>query len=257
MGFRWTTTNSVYQNCVMLEDQSIDCHGFHPYTNLVDNVRGGRFTHNGGSWNAYPNGGQDFTFWNFTHNASADRTDYDLWSIEERKLHNYIRPYFVGFRSPGETVTFEDEGLMELKGQEAYPLCLFGAQLQLRLYDGYMTASDSVEEHPALLANDGDPATHWITPGESGNHRLQLDLGIDKSVSAVEIRETWSKAQRFNIEAWVNNAWQTVASADQIGPQLTLPIEAPITTRKLRLVLKPTHPRDFPVAISEFKAVVD
>lgn len=255
MGFRWTTTASVYQNCIMLEDQSVDCHGYHPYANLIDNVRGGRFTHNGGAWSSYPNGGHDFTFWNFTHNASAPQTDYDFWSPEVRKLHNYIRPNFVGMRSPDETITFEDEGLDELRGHEAYPRSLFDAQLQLRLHGSYMTASASADGHPAILANDGDPTTRWITRGESAFQWLQIDLGIEKSVSGVHIQESWNTAQTFTIEALIADSWQTAATADSIGPQLELPFTTPIQTRKLRLIFKSSKPRDHPVSIDEFKAL--
>lgn len=254
LGFRWTNTASVYQNCVMLEDQSIDCHGFHPYANLFDNINGGRFTHNGGAWNAYPNGGQDFTFWNFVHNASAPQTNYDLWSIAQRKLHNYIRPYFVGFRSPGETVTFEDEGLMELKDQEAYPRSLFDAQLQLRLYGAYMSATSSAAGHPAAHANDRAPNTHWISQGDAANQWLQLDLGIEKQVSAVQIQAPWSAAAAFTVEAWIADAWQPIATAPETSLQLTLPLESPIRARKLRLVFKPGQDRDHPIAITQFQA---
>ncbi len=257
MGFRWTTTASVYQNCLMLEDQSVDCHGYHPYANLIDNVRGGRFTHNGGAWSSYPNGGHDFTFWNFTHDASAPQTDYDFWSPEVRKLHNYIRPNFVGMRSSGETITFEDEGLDELRGHEVYPISLFDAQLQLRLHGAYATASAAADAHPAALANDGDLTTSWVTQGEYGAQWLQLDLGIEKTVSRVQIQEPLSKAQAFTIQAWIDDTWQTVATGNSIGPKLDLSFDSKVTTRKLRLTLKSSKPRDYAVSIAEIQAILE
>ncbi|RXP50976.1 DUF4955 domain-containing protein, partial [Lutibacter sp. HS1-25] len=69
-GMRWSTTSTVFVNCNMQTNQSIDCHGYHPYANLLDNVRGGILSGSGGAETAYPNSGPYLTFWNFKHNAS-------------------------------------------------------------------------------------------------------------------------------------------------------------------------------------------
>ncbi|MBD0834799.1 DUF4955 domain-containing protein, partial [Aestuariibaculum suncheonense] len=156
-GMRWSTTSTVFTNCQMQFDQSIDCHGFHPYGNLLENVYGGCFRANGGAENSYPNSGPYLTFWNFVHDSRYNSVTFNFWDPVNRRTHTYGYPNFIGFTAPdpNENVTLQNTGLNELQGEKAYPLSLFDAQLQLRLYGAYMSASSSKPEYLAKYANDG------------------------------------------------------------------------------------------------------
>lgn len=260
IGFRWTTTACVFVDSVMTEDQSVDCHGYHPYTNLIDNVKGGRFSHNGGNQGSYPNGGPHMTFWNFEHNASAVQTVYDFWSPEERKIHNYVKPSFVGLRSPGEEIIFEDVekgevALDELRGQVAYPQSLFHAQLQLRLHGAYITANKAAAGHPASLANDGDPATKWISQNELIGAQLILDLGSSKRVSGVKIQEDTATVKGFQLHAWQDGAWVKIHEGKKIGPDFAVTFD-PVQTRRVKLTLTRAD-RGQLAAIAEFDIVTE
>lgn len=256
IGFRWTTTACVFVDSVMTEDQSVDCHGYHPYSNLIDNTKGGRFSHNGGNQGSYPNGGPHITFWNFEHNASAPSTVYDFWSPETRKIHNYVKPNFVGLRSPGEEVVFLDVdkgeiGIDELRGRTAYPQSLFQAQLQLRLYGAYVSANNAAPGHPARFANDGDPSTKWISQNELMGSALILDLGISKTVTGASIQEDTATVKSFTLHTWKNGEWFPFFKGKEIGPEFSTRFD-PIKTRRVKLTLDRAD-RGSIAAISEFR----
>ncbi len=259
IGFRWTTTACVFVDSVMTEDQSVDCHGYHPYSNLFDNIKGGRFSHNGGNQGSYPNGGPHITFWNFEHNASAPRTEYDFWSPEARKIHNYVKPNFVGLRSPGEEVVFQDVekgevGLDELRGETAYPQSLFHAQLQLRLHGAYITANNAAPGHPASFANDGDPTTKWISDGELIGSELILDLGTSQTVSGVNIQEHTGNVDGYQLHAWQDGAWVMIHEGKKLERNRTARFES-IETRRVKLTLSKAK-RAKLAAIAEFDLIV-
>ncbi|MBD5780078.1 DUF4955 domain-containing protein [Pelagicoccus sp. NFK12] len=258
IGFRWTTTACVFLDSVMTEDQSVDCHGYHPYSNLIDSVKGGRFSHNGGNQGSYPNGGPHITFWNFEHNASAPSTTYDFWSPEVRKIHNYVKPNFVGLRSPGEAIIFEDVnkgevGIDELREQVAYPPSLFRAQLQLRLHGSFITANNAAPGHPAELANDGDPTTKWISDGELIGSELILDLGTRQTVSGAKIQEDTGNVDGYQLHAWQDGGWVKIHDGKKIGSDHSVTFD-PVETRRVKLVLNRAA-RATLAAIAEFNLI--
>lgn len=258
-GMRWSTTSSVFINCPMQPDQSIDAHGSHPYANLLDNIQGGMLLGNGGAELSYPNSGPYLTFWNFKHDAFFTSRLYDFWFISnttERRTHTFPNPIFVGFQpGPGENnITFKNEGLDELRGEQVYPNSLFDAQLQLRLYNGYMSASSSKESAKAILANDKKNATFWESNGAGAGEWLMLDLGITTSVSDLIIREQSPSIKDWKVEYWSDNEWKEAASGLEIGSEKKISFNT-ISTRKIRLMILSmlAGQENNPATISEFK----
>ncbi|GAA4814948.1 hypothetical protein GCM10023330_23520 [Litoribaculum gwangyangense] len=234
-GMRWSTTSSVFINCTMAKHQSIDCHGYHPYGNLLDNVSGGTVRGNGGAENAYPNSGPYLTFWNFKHDSNYSNKIFDFWDYINRKTHTYAYPLFVGFQDgPGETITFINVGLDELRGEQVYPSSLFDAQLQLRLYGGYMSASSSKINAEAKLANDNDDATYWESENAGTGEWLLLDLGINKTVKGITVKEASTRIKDWTLDYWDGSQWTELIAASEIGTEKTVNFDL-ITARKLRL----------------------
>ncbi|NJX14292.1 DUF4955 domain-containing protein [Tamlana crocina] len=256
-GMRWSTTSTVFLNCEMQKDQSTDCHGYHPYSNLLDNIQGGKLLGNGGAENAYPNSGPYLTFWNFKHDANFTTRLYDFWFVSnttERRTHTFANPIFVGFQTkPGDNIMFKNEGLDELRGQQVYPNSLFDAQLQLRLYGGYMSASSSKDNFEAKLANDGDGNTFWESEIAGSGQWLMLDLGTNKTISEISIKEPASKIKDWRLEYWEASGWKELVAGTEIGAEKK--ISAAISARKIRFnVLNMLPGQELSAAaISEFK----
>lgn len=258
-GMRWSTTSSVFLNCPMQPDQSIDAHGSHPYANLLDNIQGGKLLGNGGAELSYPNSGPYLTFWNFKHDAFFTSRLYDFWFISngtERRTHTFPNPLFIGFQpGPGENnIRFKNVGLDELRGEQVYPNSLFDAQLQLRLYNGFMSASSSKDNAKAVLANDKKTATFWESNGAGAGEWLMLDLGITTSVSDIIVREQTTSINDWKIEYWSNNEWKEAASGSGIGAEKTISFDV-VAARKVRLKIESmlAGQENAPAAISEFK----
>ncbi|VGO12662.1 hypothetical protein PDESU_01215 [Pontiella desulfatans] len=233
-GMRWSTTGTVFLNCKMNEHQSIDCHGYHPYGNLLDGVFGGSFNNNGGAEDSYPNSGPDLTFWNFEHASYYSFKTFDFWDPVNRKTHTYAWPKFIGFLAPGENITLVNTGLNQLQGTEVYPKSLFEAQLQMRLFDGYVSASSETQDHPAKLANDNDAGTAWISDGPGAGEWLMIDLGVSNAVNSIAIDEDGGRAGNFLIEYWDESAWQVLGAGSGIGPDWEVQLPE-VTARKFRL----------------------
>ncbi|WP_248722475.1 DUF4955 domain-containing protein [Seonamhaeicola sp. ML3] len=236
-GMRWSTTSSVFKNCPMQPDQSIDCHGSHPYANLLDNIQGGKLLGNGGAELSYPNSGPYLTFWNFKHDANFTTRLYDFWWISgdnRRRTHTFPNPIFVGFQpGTGENIMFKNEGLDELRGQQVYPNSLFDAQLQLRLYGAYMSASSSKTDTKAKLANDNEDTTFWESENAGAGEWLMLDLGINKTVKGITLKEASTRIKDWTLEYWSNNQWIELVSDSGIGTEKTVDFDV-VVARKLR-----------------------
>ncbi len=257
-GMRWSTTSSVFLNCTMQPEQPIDCHGYHPYSNLIDNTQGGTLVGNGGAENAYPNSGPYLTFWNFKHVANFNSRLFDFWFVSNttaRRTHTFANPIFVGFQTKvGDNIRFQNEGVNQLRGEQVYPNSLFDAQLQLRLYNGYMSASSSKKNTMAVFANDNKTTTFWESNGAGLGEWLMLDLGITTSVSDIIIREQTSTINDWKIEYWTNNEWKEATSGSGIGAEKNISFDV-VSTRKIRfkIVNMLAGQENAPATISEFK----
>ena len=131
-------------------------------------------------------------------------------------------------------VRFKDEGLDELRDVQAYPKSLFKAQLQLRLYGGYMSASSETLENPAELANDRNDDTIWESGPFDKEEWLMLDFGIEKHVDSVLVNETSERIDGYALEFWDGTAWKRIESGNGMGTDKHI-VFTPVSTRKLRL----------------------
>ncbi len=234
-GMRWSTTSTVFSNCQMQFDQSIDCHGYHPYGNLLENVYGGCFRANGGAHNSYPNSGPYLTFWNFVHDSRYNSVTFNFWDPVNRRTHTYGYPNFVGFTAPhpNENVTLQNTGINELQGQQAYPKSLFDAQLQLRLYGAYMSASSSKPDFMAKLANDSKEITYWESETSGIGNWIMLDLGSTQDVNSVLLNEVSNRIGDWKLEYWNGTTWEDLTVGSEIGSDKTINFNL-VNTRKIR-----------------------
>ena len=112
-------------------DQNIDSHSGQPYATLFDNVEGGVFSNLGGPLPGLPHHGKYLVMWNFRHRSRLNY-HYNFWDLEKRRNFTIAHPIFVGFQ-PDTKITFENEGIDQLRGLFVTPASLFKAQLDLRL----------------------------------------------------------------------------------------------------------------------------
>ncbi|WP_066630713.1 DUF4955 domain-containing protein [Labilibacter marinus] len=253
-GMRWSTVNTVFKNCEMQKHQPIDCHGYHPYSNLLDNVYGGSFYNSGGAESAYPNSGPYMTFWNFIHASNYSSKQFDFWDPVNRKTHTYAKPIFVGFQSPGENITFKNEGLNELKDVEAYPKSLFDAQLQLRLYGAYMSASSSKAASLPVNANDRNTQTSWISKDSGADEWLILDLGKAEGIYELTINEPVNIIGDWKLEGFKDGVWETLKTGTHIGANKIIAFDE-FVSRKFRFIIvnMKAGEESSSVSIQEFK----
>lgn len=255
-GLRWSTVNTVFKNCEMATEQSIDCHGFHPYSNLLDNVRGGAFHRNGGAENSYPNSGPDLTFWNFTHDQNGTGRTYDFWDPVGRKLNTYMYPKFVGFQAPGESITFLDVGLDELSGQMAYPNSLFDAQLQLRLHGVYYSASSELDTNPATHAFSADACTRWSPVSNGTNEWLMIDFGNGKQINKIVLEESSQIIDGYTLSYHNGANWIDIETGSEVGldKHISFPM---INARRVRFMINSVKNNGRPVLVDLISAFDD
>lgn len=130
-GTGYSAAGTVVTQCTMGSDQIIDSHSGQPYATLFDDIDGGVFYNLGGPLPGLPHHGKYLVFWNFAYRSNRD-FHYNFWSVERRRNYTIAAPIFVGFQ-PNTTVTFENEGLDELRNMQVAPKSLFEAQLAFRL----------------------------------------------------------------------------------------------------------------------------
>jgi hypothetical protein len=130
-GTGYAASNTVVTQCHMGVDQNIDSHSGQPVATLFDDVVGGVFSNLGGPLPGLPHHGKYLVMWNFRHRSTRD-FHYNFWDVEKRRNFTIAHPIFVGFQ-PDTRITFENEGLDQLRGTMAEPRSLFEAQLALRL----------------------------------------------------------------------------------------------------------------------------
>ncbi|MFC2110014.1 DUF4955 domain-containing protein, partial [Bacteroidota bacterium] len=236
-GMMRSTSNNVVRNCQMSNstNQSVDCHGTYPFSNLLENIENGYIGGNGGAVGAFPNSGPDLTFWNFKHDrVSSNNVSYRFWDLATRRNNTYANPKFVGFQTPtNEVVTFNGEQLDELRNVQVYPNSLFNAQLQLRLYSGYMSSSSSKMGFEAELANDKEDATFWESEGAGVGQWLILDLGTNKAINEIIAKEQSSKIKDWKLDYWDGTQWKELVTGVGIGVEKNIIFNV-VSARKLR-----------------------
>jgi alpha-L-fucosidase len=84
---------------------------------------------------------------------------------------------------------------------------------------------------------DGDRNTYWTTDDEATTPELILDLGAEKTLSVVKLREylpLGQRVERFALDQWQDGKWTEFAAATSIG-SCRLVRTKPIATSKIRL----------------------
>ena len=85
---------------------------------------------------------------------------------------------------------------------------------------------------------DGRRESYWSTDDTVTRPELVLALPAPVTFNVVSLREAIALGQRvdaFALDAWLNGAWQEIASAAAIGNRRLLRCAAPVTTDKVRL----------------------
>ncbi|WP_345015115.1 discoidin domain-containing protein, partial [Aestuariibaculum suncheonense] len=110
---------------------------------------------------------------------------------------------------------------------------LFDAQLQLRLYGAYMSASSSKPEYLAKYANDGKSDTRWESESTGAGQWLMLDLGSVEGVSSVVLKEVSNRIGNWELEYWNGTTWVNLVTGNEIGSEKVISF-AMVNTRKIR-----------------------
>tara|TARA_R110002033_G_C3897451_1_gene240049 strand:+ start:49548 stop:51431 length:1884 start_codon:yes stop_codon:yes gene_type:complete len=248
------STGCVYQNIKMQKNQSIDCHGDYPYGNLMDNVHGGTFHQNGGSKLAYPNSGPDLVLWNFKHDSNFDKIQFDFWDLNKHQLHTYLKPKFIGFTSLDDKITFENEGLDEIHGVEAYPKSLFQAQLQLRLYTVYASASSEETGFEAINLVNNDPDDFWSPKGEPIGNFIMLDFGQEKELSSFRLKDDNNAILKISFQYWSEGGWIRDKLISKGLAEGVWNLQKRIKTRKIKVLIEEVETNAM-IKITEFKII--
>ncbi len=93
------------------------------------------------------------------------------------------------------------------------------------------------KDHAAGNITDGDPETIWAGKEGMNTAEILIELGQEEVFDRIMIREPIRLGQRisrFEVSAWIDGAWFTVAEGTTIGRKRLLRIE-PVTSSRLRL----------------------
>lgn len=103
---------------------------------------------------------------------------------------------------------------------------------------GALSASGTWSQpgYEVAKACDGDTATRWGAPENSRSGWLEIDLGIEKTVSRAMIDEGgYPRSRKFEIQAKVGGDWKTVATGTTIGTGKEIKFTTPVRARAFRL----------------------
>jgi len=93
-------------------------------------------------------------------------------------------------------------------------------------------------QYGVAMLTDGDRYSYWATDDDVKTPSLTLTWPGDRTLQYVRLREDIRLGQRvgaFEVDARVDGAWKTVAKGTSIGACRILRLEAPLTTRSLRI----------------------
>ena len=85
---------------------------------------------------------------------------------------------------------------------------------------------------------DGDEASYWATDDPVTSPRLIVDLGAEKQVEIIRLREAIQLGQRiagFSVDAWQGEVWKEIAAGTSIGACRLVRLPQPVAAGKLRL----------------------
>eukprot|EP00127_Corallochytrium_limacisporum_P000637 Clim_evm36s22 gene=Clim_evmTU36s22 len=131
----FNAVGSVIRKFKMGAKSSTDFHGGLPYATLLEEVRGGTLTPNGGPNNRLPHHGHDMVIWNFHHESGNVNHDYiyDFWSESSSDRHLFMMPFIIGI-SGYDNFLLETNSCLYYDGlgKRVEPGSLFLSQVKLR-----------------------------------------------------------------------------------------------------------------------------
>jgi len=90
-------------------------------------------------------------------------------------------------------------------------------------------------QYAAAKAFDDDDSTRWATDGGTAAAWIEVDLGAEKTVGELAMREECgSRVQAFEVQVKSGDAWRVVATGTHIGPEGRVAFP-PVPARALRL----------------------
>jgi alpha-L-rhamnosidase len=96
-------------------------------------------------------------------------------------------------------------------------------------------ASEKEPGFEAFKINDGNPATSWRA-GASEGQWLEAAWPKPRTFEAVMIHEVGDNITRYEVQAWKDGAWQTIANGKSCGAEKIHKF-TPVTSTKCRLLL--------------------
>lgn len=253
-GIQVRSTGCVYLNFKMQHHQFVDFHGQQPYGNLLDNIQGGILDRNGGALNSQPHSGPDLCFWNFEQKSDYVNKTYDFWVLSRNTQSYFVHPKFVGFTAPNANISFKNVGLNELQGKQAYPISLFDAQLQLRLFNVYASASSEKEGALAKHVINNNNSDYWSPRGNAVGSYLMLDFGKEEFINSILLKEISNSIKKFNLQCWINGAWVDFKTTPSNQDNTIWNIDTAVETRKIRITIEDVSP-DSEIQVTQFTAV--
>ncbi|XXQ32193.1 DUF4955 domain-containing protein [Plasmodiophora brassicae] len=132
-GVGFSSAGTVIRDSDAYPGQTLDMHGGLPYATLHEQVRGGKWTGNGGKLIAYPNHGRWLTIWNCVHDQGHRKRKYDVWPAGKGSQSAFALPIIVGVQgSPMRFVNDSVLDVLEYVGEVPPVASLFESQLSLR-----------------------------------------------------------------------------------------------------------------------------
>ena len=118
------------------------------------------------------------------------------------------------------------------------------------------TSSVLRAEYDAAKAVDNDDTSSWTAAPGATNGWLEVDLGREENIGAVEIRERFSfpcyPIKRFSIEYKNGAEWKIAAQGTTIGISKTI-VFPPVAARHIRLNILDAAPINGLLVIEEFR----
>jgi alpha-L-fucosidase len=155
--------------------------------------------------------------------------------------------------SPNRDGLLDAEDVEALKGFGALLKKTFEVNLAkgARLQASNVRGGNAAKFGPQFLL-DGDRYSYWSTDDAVTTPSLTLDLKGVQSFNVIRLRENIKLGQRIEaveIEAFLNNKWQKIASATSIGANRLIRLPQTITTSRVRLKIAKSP---VAVALSDF-----
>ena len=138
---------------------------------------------------------------------------------------------------PDQRGLFNEKDVAALKGFRALLDKTFSKDLAAHAHVKASSIRGPAARFAAKNVVDGNDDSYWATDDGVNQGSIELDLGKPRPIHYISLQEYIQLGQRikaFNVDAWINNAWQRIATGTTIGYKRILAI-TPVTTQKIRV----------------------